>query len=94
MARKVDPSDIQVAGFPRRVNGAVRRPSFSPTIPPWRYGVLPILLNLLITALLLVLLLTAGSHFFATIRSNFGDGWLWSWPDCLSWDCCWLCSSA
>ena len=43
----------------------------------WRYGVLPVVLNLLITGLLLVLLVSAAVYFATTIHPWFADGWLW-----------------
>lgn len=43
----------------------------------WRYGVLPILVNLLITGLLLAALAGAGIYFCVAIHPKFGEGWLW-----------------
>jgi len=43
----------------------------------WRYGVIPVLLNLLITTLLLVLLVVVAVLFFSKLHPWFDDGWLW-----------------
>jgi CysZ protein len=43
----------------------------------WRYGILPILLNLLITGLLLAILIGAGVYLFTAVHPWFGDEWPW-----------------
>jgi len=43
----------------------------------WRYGALPIVVNLLITGLLLAVLMCAGVYFCVAIHPKFGEGWLW-----------------
>lgn len=43
----------------------------------WRYGVFPVLVNLLITGFLLILLIAAGGWFFVTIHPKFGEGAWW-----------------
>ena len=43
----------------------------------WRYGIIPILLNLLITSLLLVGLVIAAVLFLRGLHPKFGDGWFW-----------------
>jgi len=43
----------------------------------WRYGVVPVLLNLLITTLLLVVLIVAAVLFFSRLHPWFADGWIW-----------------
>ncbi len=45
----------------------------------WRYGVLPVLLNLLITGLLLVGLIAAGVYGFAAVHQRLAEGW-WRLP--------------
>ena len=44
----------------------------------WRYGVIPVLLNLLITTLLLVLLIVVAVLFFSKLHPRFVDGWGWT----------------
>src|SRR5687767_10552241 len=43
----------------------------------WRYAVIPVLLNLLITAALLFLLIAGGVYFVAKIHPRFEGGWGW-----------------
>jgi CysZ protein len=43
----------------------------------WRYGIWPIVVNLLTSGLLFLLLVVAGGYFFTTIHPKFGEGWLW-----------------
>lgn len=43
----------------------------------WRYGVIPVLLNLLISTLLLVVLIAVAAWFFTRVHPWFGDGRLW-----------------
>ncbi|MHC4177259.1 MAG: EI24 domain-containing protein [Planctomycetota bacterium] len=43
----------------------------------WRYGVIPVLLNLVITTLLLVVLIAVAILFFREIHPWFGDRWGW-----------------
>ncbi|MCD4727515.1 MAG: EI24 domain-containing protein [Pirellulales bacterium] len=43
----------------------------------WRYGILPVAVNLLITGLLLALLIVGGVYFFPAIHSYFDGGFLW-----------------
>lgn len=43
----------------------------------WRYGVLPIAVNLLITILLLGLLVGGGIFFFPAVHAYFDGGWWW-----------------
>ena len=43
----------------------------------WRYGVIPLLLNLLITAVLLVLLIGTAAYLFSEFHGRAGEGWLW-----------------
>jgi len=43
----------------------------------WRYGVVPVLLNLLITTMLLVVLVGLAVLFFSRLHPWFADGWLW-----------------
>jgi CysZ protein len=43
----------------------------------WRHGVVPVLLNLLITSLLLVVLVALAVWFFSRVHPWFADGWGW-----------------
>ncbi len=43
----------------------------------WRYGLIPVLLNLLITTLLLVVLIGVAVLFFTKVHPWFGDRWGW-----------------
>jgi len=49
----------------------------------WRYGILPVVVNLLITGLLLMILIATGVYFFTAIHPKFGDGWLWGLAELL-----------
>jgi CysZ protein len=44
----------------------------------WRYGIVPVLLNLLITTLLLVVLIALAVLFFRRLHPWFADGWGWT----------------
>jgi CysZ protein len=44
----------------------------------WRYGIVPVLLNLLITTLLLVVLVALAVLFFRRLHPWFADGWGWT----------------
>ena len=50
----------------------------------WRYGVLPVLLNLLITGLLLAILIGAGVYLFVSVHPWFGDQWTWRLVEALA----------
>ncbi|MCX7424721.1 MAG: EI24 domain-containing protein [Planctomycetia bacterium] len=43
----------------------------------WRYGILPVLLNLLVTAFVLAVLVAATVYLFTILHPRFGDGWAW-----------------
>lgn len=49
----------------------------SKNVSLWRYGILPVIVNLLITGLLLAFLIGAGVYFCVAIHPKFGEGWMW-----------------
>jgi CysZ protein len=43
----------------------------------WRYGLMPLIMNLLVAVLLLAVLIALAGDFIVAMHPNFPDGWLW-----------------